>query len=191
MKQYEWCVFAFPKTQTSMLRRPSVSLPTVLSGVLSVIGTTYRVLNRQALRFCNARLPSLFIHKPLLKDVSATGMFSRACDAMTPDGENGTANRHSPRAGFLPALAIPPHHAAFTAEHSSGLGGAIYQASPWHTSPRLTVCSFYNYIWLVLNDIIVGSAVGSFLRENSEYLSWKLLLYTQVQPLILAPRTSF
>lgn len=31
--------------------------------------------------------------------------------------------------------------------------------------------SFYNSMWLVANDIIIGVAIGSYLRNNSEYMA--------------------
>ncbi|RUS21726.1 hypothetical protein BC937DRAFT_91698 [Endogone sp. FLAS-F59071] len=37
--------------------------------------------------------------------------------------------------------------------------------------------SFYNSMWLVANDIIIGVAVGSFLLNNSDYLASKLHEY--------------
>lgn len=43
-----------------------------------------------------------------------------------------------------------------------------------------TPCSFYNSMWLVANDIIIGVAVGSFLINNSDYLASKLHEYLNV-----------
>ena len=40
--------------------------------------------------------------------------------------------------------------------------------------------SFYNCIWLVLNDVIVGAAFGTFLYENSTQLGVLLHSYTSV-----------
>ena len=39
-----------------------------------------------------------------------------------------------------------------------------------HRLPPLKYHSFWNDVWLIFNDVIIGSAVGSFLCENSNYL---------------------
>ncbi|CAL1704111.1 unnamed protein product [Somion occarium] len=48
----------------------------------------------------------------------------------------------------------------------------IYNAAGPPTSHSISrYVNFWNEIWLILNDIIIGSALGSFLCENSETLS--------------------
>jgi phosphatidylinositol N-acetylglucosaminyltransferase subunit Q len=42
----------------------------------------------------------------------------------------------------------------------------------WFPVPGLqSVLSFFNSVWLILNDIIMGVAIGSFLRENHLLIS--------------------
>ena len=48
------------------------------------------------------------------------------------------------------------------------------------TVSRLTLLRFYNCVWLVLNDIIIGVAFGSFLCENCHVLGGLLDSITQV-----------
>ncbi|KDQ07353.1 hypothetical protein BOTBODRAFT_611370 [Botryobasidium botryosum FD-172 SS1] len=40
--------------------------------------------------------------------------------------------------------------------------------------------SFYNCLWLILNDVIVGTAVGVFLCENNQELGYALRKYTKI-----------
>lgn len=39
--------------------------------------------------------------------------------------------------------------------------------------------SFFNLVWLILNDIIVGIAVGAFLYENSGFLSGQSVKFSE------------
>lgn len=45
----------------------------------------------------------------------------------------------------------------------------------------LTLLRFYNCVWLVLNDIIIGVAFGSFLCENCHVLGNLLESLTQAR----------
>jgi hypothetical protein len=36
---------------------------------------------------------------------------------------------------------------------------------------RLTGCSFFNGVWLIANDIIIGAAVGGFICDNKYVLA--------------------
>ncbi|KZO95819.1 Gpi1-domain-containing protein [Calocera viscosa TUFC12733] len=67
-----------------------------------------------------------------------------------------------------------------------------------HRLPRTDIAysaaqyiSFYNCIWLVLNDIIVGVAIGAFLNENAEYLGRLLWFYAKVYAVDLVRDTLF
>jgi hypothetical protein len=51
---------------------------------------------------------------------------------------------------------------------------------------NLTCNSFYNTVWLILNDVIIGVAVGGFLQDNSEYLADLISKHAEVR---LAPGT--
>jgi hypothetical protein len=53
---------------------------------------------------------------------------------------------------------------------------------------RLKPGSFYNTVWLILNDIIIGVAVGSFLQENSVYLAELLTTHAEVRAISDAGR---
>ncbi len=44
-------------------------------------------------------------------------------------------------------------------------------------------CSFNNAIWLVLNDVILGSVVGAFVCDNSEVIGTSLHDWLKVCPL--------
>lgn len=41
--------------------------------------------------------------------------------------------------------------------------------------------SFYNCVWLILNDIIIGWAVGSFIRENASPIASLLDYWLRVR----------
>jgi phosphatidylinositol glycan class Q protein len=45
---------------------------------------------------------------------------------------------------------------------------------------RAYYISFYNSMWLVANDIIIGLAIGSFLAANSKIMAYKLHKILQV-----------
>lgn len=45
---------------------------------------------------------------------------------------------------------------------------------------QILFVSFYNCLWLIFNDIIVGSAVGAFLCENCDELGKLLGRYAKV-----------
>lgn len=47
-------------------------------------------------------------------------------------------------------------------------------------------CSYYNSVWLILNDIIVGSSYGLFLMEHSTSVSSVLLDFTEVGLLLFS-----
>jgi phosphatidylinositol N-acetylglucosaminyltransferase subunit Q len=40
--------------------------------------------------------------------------------------------------------------------------------------------SFYNCVWLILNDAIVGYAVGAYLSENRDWIGQQLVGLTKV-----------
>lgn len=40
--------------------------------------------------------------------------------------------------------------------------------------------SFYNSVWLILNDAIVGHAVGAYLSENQDWIGQQLVELTKV-----------
>lgn len=42
--------------------------------------------------------------------------------------------------------------------------------------------SFYNTMWLIANDVIIGGAVATFFCENSEYIGRSLGAVVQVSP---------
>ncbi len=46
--------------------------------------------------------------------------------------------------------------------------------------PSFSSISFWNCIWLILNDMIVGIAFGKFLRDNCETLAELLSRYVEV-----------
>jgi N-acetylglucosaminyl transferase component (Gpi1) len=48
-------------------------------------------------------------------------------------------------------------------------------------------CRFNNAVWLVMNDVILGSVVGAFVCENSEVIGkslhdWLKVRYSHVHP---------
>lgn len=43
--------------------------------------------------------------------------------------------------------------------------------------------SFYNSIWLIFNDIVIGWSFGSFLLENKETLSEMVYFFIEVTTL--------
>ncbi|KZT04877.1 Gpi1-domain-containing protein [Laetiporus sulphureus 93-53] len=56
----------------------------------------------------------------------------------------------------------------------------IYRGHNWRTTDSISrYVKFYNCLWLVLNDIIIGVALGSFLCENDLALAQWLQHYTQ------------
>ncbi|KZT56985.1 Gpi1-domain-containing protein [Calocera cornea HHB12733] len=115
---------------------------------------------RLMLRICNMRLPSLFVHKPLLKDISATVQ---------------QLDTRLEQATFLPSQFYVVHRLPRT--------DMAYSAAQY--------ISFYNCIWLVLNDIIVGVAFGAFLNENAENLGRLLWYYSKVYAVDLIRETLF
>ncbi|EJU05581.1 Gpi1-domain-containing protein [Dacryopinax primogenitus] len=106
------------------------------------------------------RLPSLFVHKPLLKDISATIQ---------------QLDTRLEQATFLPNQ--------FDVVHRLPRTDMAYSAAQY--------INFYNCIWLILNDIIVGVAFGAFLNENSQYLGHLLWFYTKVYAVDLIRDTLF
>lgn len=44
--------------------------------------------------------------------------------------------------------------------------------------------SFYNTMWLIANDVIIGGAVSTFFCENSEYIGRSLGAVVQVSLLL-------
>jgi hypothetical protein len=42
--------------------------------------------------------------------------------------------------------------------------------------------SFYNSVWLILNDVIVGHAVGAYLSENQDWIGQQFVDLTKVSP---------
>ena len=40
--------------------------------------------------------------------------------------------------------------------------------------------SFYNSVWLILNDVIVGYTVGAYLFENQDWIGQLLINLTKV-----------
>ena len=60
-----------------------------------------------------------------------------------------------------------------------------------HIAPALPIpnvkTSFYNFIWLILNDVIVGTAIGAFLCQNNVILGQWLAEWLEVGPYCSAP----
>jgi N-acetylglucosaminyl transferase component (Gpi1) len=56
------------------------------------------------------------------------------------------------------------------------------------------MCSFYNNVWLIFNDVVIGAAVGTILSENHQYFGELLYMYTEVftplAPILLADALS-
>jgi hypothetical protein len=54
--------------------------------------------------------------------------------------------------------------------------------------------SFYNNVWLIFNDVVIGTAVGTILSENHQYFGQLLYTYTEVftplAPILLADASS-
>jgi hypothetical protein len=48
------------------------------------------------------------------------------------------------------------------------------------SSTVICLCSFYNSVWLISNDIIVGTAFGAFLCENNNALAGVLSYAVEV-----------
>jgi hypothetical protein len=56
----------------------------------------------------------------------------------------------------------------------------------------ILIYSFYNSMWLVANDIIIGLTIGSFLVNNSEYVANIILRdYLDVRNVLIKFNSSF
>jgi hypothetical protein len=58
------------------------------------------------------------------------------------------------------------------------ISGALFEWSEIGTYKHSS--SFYNSVWLILNDAIVGYAVGAYLSENQDWIGQQLVDLTKV-----------
>lgn len=113
---------------------------------------------------------------PLLKDISATSPFDTYCSESSTDTVTvQQIDVRAEQADFL-AHQVPSFKLRNTvpiAHFSAQYVKYAYLISPIILLRLIAVIlgSFYNTVWLILNDITIGVAFGSFLCENHIVLS--------------------
>lgn len=79
------------------------------------------------------------------------------------------------------AYQFPPKHTAPESEVAVTAARYIrYICIPPYCNVSQSSCSFYNQLWLILNDIIIGTAFSAFIYEHNELIADFLAVQSKV-----------
>lgn len=184
-------------TPLAAASRPSVrNLPSLLrsSPALSSSLNPLYLLAKGVIAISNWRIPLLDGTAP--KDLSATSklfqihlyLFAEAIPLLSP------TDRHKIISSRVVALSV-----CFNTRHSIGFGSrdgsnrfgrgssplysvrfSLHSSQPFLSCCPPDECRFYNTMWLIANDVIIGSAFTSFVCENSDFVGKRLGQIVQV-----------
>jgi hypothetical protein len=134
------------------------------------------------LRLCSLPVPTVLFSATTLKDISATGirLLSRSHPTSNlAQSSKSTSARNKPCSfpGRPAFSAAAPSRCRSTPLDTSSVCICLAESFT-----KLTRNSFYNTVWLILNDVIIGVAVGGFLQDNSEYLADLISKHAEVRP---------
>jgi hypothetical protein len=139
------------------------------------------------LRLCSMPIPTVLFSSTTLKDISATGT-----DFLSHHHRLGSCCTVQQIDVRAEQSLFFPRQTRYLRRGSQSLveHASRYIKSVPHLccAVRLKPGSFYNTVWLILNDIIIGVAVGSFLQENSVYLAEMLTTHAEVRAISDAGR---
>jgi hypothetical protein len=152
------------------------------SALIRRIHTTGRSLIQFLSEICNLRI-SFFDSSNRLKDVSATGWLQhqKGVNLLTLDIVQQLDVRLE-QFSFFPSQIelISTRSRRDIANYSAQYIKYVSVMIPSAQFHLLSEYSFYNNIWLIFNDVVVGTAVGTILCENHEHFGYLLHEYIKV-----------